>query len=258
VHYAYDTYSVAKGTATALMKEGQDSWFFLQADYAFGQALQGDAAKIVGALGGKVAGTVKHPLATTDFSSYLLQAQSSGAKVIGLANAGGDFSNAVKQAREFGIKQTIAGLLVFDSDIKALGLATAQGMKFTTAYTWDLDTETRGFGNKFLAKTGAMPTMVQAGVYSSTMHYLQAVKAAGTDDPDKVMAKMRELPIKDFFAKNGKIREDGRMVHDMYLVEVKKPAESRSIWDMLKVLATIPGDQTFKPLSASECSLVKK
>ncbi|WP_374352740.1 ABC transporter substrate-binding protein [Chitinimonas sp.] len=258
VHYAYDTYAVAKGTATALMKEGMNSWYFLQADYAFGQALQGDASKIVTGLGGTVSGTVKHPLGTTDFSSYLLQAQNSGAKVIALANAGGDFSNAVKQAREFGIKQTMAGLLVFDSDIKALGLATAQGMKFTTAYTWDLDTETRAFGNRYLAKTGAMPTMVQAGVYSSTMHYLKAVKAANTDNPDEVMKKMRELPIKDFYAKNGKIREDGRMVHDMYLVEVKKPTESRSIWDMLKVIATIPGEQAFKPLAGSECALVKK
>ncbi|QDQ25679.1 ABC transporter substrate-binding protein [Chitinimonas arctica] len=258
VHYAYDTYALAKGTATALVKQGADSWFFLQADYAFGQALQGDAAKIVTSLGGKVTGTVKHPLATTDFSSYLLQAQGSGAKVIGLANAGGDFVNSVKQAKEFGLTQTLVGLLVFDSDVKALGLAAAQGMTFTTAYSWDINSDTRAFGNKFLAKAGSMPTMVHAGVYSSTMHYLNAIKAAGTDTPEAVMKKMRELPINDFFAKGGKLREDGRMVHDMYLVQVKKPSESRSVWDQLKLLATIPGDMAFKPLSASECALIKK
>ncbi|HEY9102041.1 ABC transporter substrate-binding protein [Chitinimonas sp.] len=258
VHYAYDTYSLAKGTATALMKQGLDSWYFLTADYAFGQSLEAETTKVVGVLGGKVLGGVKHPLSSTDFSSYLLQAQNSGAKVIGLANAGGDFVNAVKQAKEFGIKQTLVGLLVFDTDVKALGLNAAQGMKFTTAYTWDLNAETRAFGNKYLAKTGSMPTMVQAAVYSSTMHYLNAVKAAGTDDPDAVMKKMRDTPINDFFAKNGKIREDGRMVHDMYLVEVKKPNESRSVWDMLKLVSTIPGEQAFKPLAGSECPLVKK
>jgi len=258
VHYAYDTYSLAKGTATALMKQGMDSWFFLTADYAFGQSLEAETTKVVGVLGGKVVGGVKHPLATNDFSSYLLQAQNSNAKVIGLANAGGDFVNAVKQAKEFGLKQTLVGLLVFDTDVKALGLNAAQGMKFTTAYNWDMNTDTRAFGNRYLAKTGAMPTMVQAAVYSSTMHYLQAVKAANTDNPDAVMKKMRDMPVNDFFAKNGTIREDGRMVHDMYLVEVKKPSESRSVWDQVKVIATIPGDQAFKPLSASECSLVKK
>jgi branched-chain amino acid transport system substrate-binding protein len=258
IHYAYDTYALAKGTATALMKQGMDSWYFLQADYAFGQALQGDAAKIVQALGGKVAGTVKHPLSSTDFSSYLLQAQSSGAKVVGLANAGGDFVNAVKQAKEFGLKQTIVGLLVFDSDVKALGLNAAQGMKFTTAYSWELNPEMEAFGKKFFAKAGFMPTMDHAGVYSSTMHYLNAIKAAGTDDADAVMKKMRETPVNDFFAKKGVIREDGRFVHDMYLVEVLKPSESKGQWDQLKLVATIPGEQAFKPLSASECALVKK
>ncbi|SFZ73276.1 ABC transporter substrate-binding protein [Chitinimonas taiwanensis] len=258
IHYAYDTYALAKGTATALMKQGMDSWYFLQADYAFGQALQGDAAKIVQALGGKVAGTVKHPLSSTDFSSYLLQAQSSGAKVVGLANAGGDFVNAVKQAKEFGLKQTIVGLLVFDSDVKALGLNAAQGMKFTTAYSWELNPEMEAFGKKFFAKAGFMPTMDHAGVYSSTMHYLNAIKATGTDDADAVMKKMRETPVNDFFAKKGVIREDGRFVHDMYLVEVLKPSESKGQWDQLKLVATIPGEQAFKPLSASECALVKK
>ncbi len=258
VHYAYDTYSIAKGTATALLKQGQDTWFFLQADYAFGQALQSDASKIVTSLGGKVLGTVKHPLATTDFASYLLQAQSSGAKVVGLANAGGDFTNAVKQAREFGLKQTIAGLLVFDTDIKALGLATAQGMKFTTGYTWELSPETEAFGKRFFARHKAMPTMAQAGVYSSTLHYLEAVKAANSDAPEAVMKKMRETPVNDFFAKGGRIREDGRFVHDMYLVEVKTPAESKSPWDQVKLLQTIPGDQAYMTLAEGSCALVKK
>lgn len=257
VHYAYDTYSIAKGTATALLKQGLDSWFFLQADYAFGQALQSDASRIVTGLGGKVLGSVKHPLGSTDFASYLLQAQSSGAKVVGLANAGGDFINAVKQAREFGLKQTIAGLLVFDTDVKALGLATAQGMKFTTGYTWEINAETEAFGKRFLAKHHAMPTMDQAGVYSSTLMYLNAVKAANSDDPDAVMKKIRETPVNDFFARNGRVRADGRFVHDMYLVEVKSPAESRSPWDQLKLVATIPGDQAYMPLSESTCPLVK-
>ncbi|MGL4605634.1 MAG: ABC transporter substrate-binding protein [Iodobacter sp.] len=258
VHYAYDTYALAKGTATALMKQGLDSWFFLQADYAFGSALQSDASKIVTASGGKVLGTVKHPLSTTDFSSYMLQAQDSKAKVVGLANAGSDFVNAVKQAKEFGLKQTLAGLLVFDSDIKALGLNAAQGMKFTTAYSWELTPEMEAFGKKFFAKAGFMPTMDHAGVYSSTLHYLNAVKAAGTDDADAVMKKMRETKVNDFFAKNGVIREDGRMVHDMYLVEVIKPNESKGAWDQLKLIATIPGDIAFKPLAGSECPLLKK
>jgi branched-chain amino acid transport system substrate-binding protein len=258
IHYAYDTYSIAKGTATALMKQGLDSWFFIQADYAFGKALQEDAARFVTGLGGKVLGNVKHPLASNDFSSYLVQAQASGAKVIGLANAGGDFSNAAKQAKEFGIKQTIAGLLVFDTDVKALGLATAQGMKFTTAYTWELNGETEAFAKRFFSLHRAMPTMAQAGVYSSTMHYLQAVKATNSDNPDVVMKKMRETRVNDFFAKNGYIREDGRFVHEMYLVEVKSPAESKSAWDQVKLLATIPGDQAFMPLSESTCPLVKK
>jgi branched-chain amino acid transport system substrate-binding protein len=258
VHYAYDTYSIAKGTATALLKQGQDSWFFLQADYAFGQALQSDASKIVTSLGGKVLGTVKHPLATTDFASYLLQAQSSGAKVVALANAGGDFTNAVKQAREFGLKQTIAGLLVFDTDIKALGLATAQGMKFTTGYTWELNAETEAFGKRFFAKHNAMPTMAQAGVYSSTLLYLNAVKAANTDNPEAIMKKIHELPVNDFFAHNGHVREDGRFVHDMYLVEVKTPAESKSAWDQLKLVSTIPGEQAFQSLADSSCPLIHK
>lgn len=258
IHYAYDTYALAKGTGTALIKQGLDSWYFLTADYAFGASLERDSSSVVTAYGGKVMGSVKHPLATTDFSSYLLQAQNSGAKVVALANAGGDFSNAVKQAKEFGLKQTLAGLLVFDSDIKALGLATAQGMKYTTAFYWDLDDDNRAWANKFRAKAGFMPSMVHAGVYSSTMHYLNAIKAANSDAADAVMVKMKGTPINDFFARNGVIREDGRMVHEMYLMEIKKPAESKADYDIAKVIATIPADTAFAPLAKSECPLVKK
>ncbi|GAB2891944.1 ABC transporter substrate-binding protein [Microvirgula curvata] len=260
VHYTYDTFALANGTGRAMMKTGARNWFFLTADYAFGQSLEKDTSDVVREMGGKVVGTVRHPLSTSDFSSYLLQAQGSGANVVALANAGADFTNAVKQAREFGImpKQTVVGMLVFDSDIASLGLATAQGMKYTTAFYWDLNNDTRAFSQRYYKKTGAMPTMVQAGDYSSTMHYLKAVKSAGTVEAGAVMAKMRTTPINDFFARNGKIREDGRMVHDMYLVEVKKPADSKNKWDMLKVMQTIPGAQAFMPLSRSECPLVKK
>jgi branched-chain amino acid transport system substrate-binding protein len=258
IHYAFDTYSLAKGTSAELMKRGQDSWFFLQADYSFGQAMQADASRIIISLGGKVLGTVKHPLGTTDFASYLLQAQSSGAKVIALANAGGDFINAVKQAREFGVKQIIAGLLVSPADIKALGLSVAQGMKFTTAYSWELNPDAEAFGRRFYAKRNAMPTAVHAGVYSSTMHYLAAVKAANSDDADAVMKKMREMPVNDFFAHGGRLRADGLFVHDMYLVEVKAPSESKSPWDLVKLLAVIPGDVAFDSLSESKCPLLHK
>ncbi len=260
VHYAYDTYALANGTGRAVVKEGKKNWFFLTADYEFGKALERDTSNVVKEMGGKVAGDVRHPLSTADFSSYLLQAQSSGANVVALANAGADFTNAVKQAREFGImpKQTVVGMLVFDSDVASLGLPVAQGMKYTTAFYWDMNPTTRAFAKRYFAKAGAMPTMVQAGDYSATMHYLKSIQAAGNDAPDAVMAKMKSTPIKDFFAANGKIREDGRMVHDMYLVEVKKPNESKDKWDMLKVVQTIPGDKAFLPLEKSECSLVKK
>ena len=260
VHYAYDTYALANGTGRAVVKEGKKSWFFLTADYEFGKALERDTSNVVKEMGGKVSGDVRHPLSTSDFSSYLLQAQSSGANVVALANAGADFTNAVKQAREFGImpKQTVVGMLVFDSDVASLGLPVAQGMKYTTAFYWDMNPTTRAFAKRYFAKAGAMPTMVQAGDYSATMHYLKSIQAAGNDAPDAVMAKMKATPIKDFFAANGKIREDGRMVHDMYLVEVKKPNESKDKWDMLKVVQTIPGDKAFMPLEKSECSLVKK
>ncbi|MEW9899905.1 ABC transporter substrate-binding protein [Chitinivorax sp. PXF-14] len=260
VHYTYDTYAMANGTGRALVKQGLKDWFFITADYAFGQSLERDTTNVVKEMGGKVLGSVRHPLSTADFSSYLLQAQSSGAKAIGLANAGNDFTNAVKQAKEFGLTNsaTLAGMLVFDSDIKSLGLPVAQGMMYTTGYYWDMNADTRGFANRFYSKTGMMPNMVQAGVYSSVTTYLKAVQAAGTDDSDAVIKKMKSLPINDFFAKNGKIREDGRMVHDMYLVQVKKPAESKSHWDLLKVLETIPGEHAYQPLSKSECPLIKK
>jgi branched-chain amino acid transport system substrate-binding protein len=262
VHYVYDTYALGHATGDALVKQGADSWFFLAADYAFGQALVKDTSDAVKADGGNVVGTVRAPLNASDFSSFLLQAQSSGAKVIGLANAGGDFVNSVKSANEFGItksgKQQLAGLLVFLSDIHALGLQTAQGLQFSTAFYWDLNDDTRKWSKRLFARTKKMPTQVEAGDYSSTMHYLEAVKAAGTDDTAAVMQKMKELPINDFFAKNGRIREDGRMVHDMYLVQVKKPSESKYPWDYYTVKAVIPGDKAFRPLSESTCPLVKK
>ena len=261
VHYAYDTYALAKGTGGATVATGGDSWFFITVDYAFGHALERDTAAFVTKSGGKVLGAVRHPLDTSDFSSYLLQAQSSKAKVIGLANAGANLITVIKQAVEFGITkggQQLAGLLIFDSDVHSLGLATAKGMVLTTGFYWDRTDESRAFGKRFFEKMHAMPTMVQAGAYSAVMHYLKAIDAAGTDDALKVMAKMRELPVNDFFAKNGRLREDGRMVHDMYLVQVKAPEESKYPWDYFKILKTIPGDEAFRPLAESECPLLKK
>jgi branched-chain amino acid transport system substrate-binding protein len=263
IHYTYDTYSLAKGTGGALVKSGGDSWFFITADYAFGQALERDTTAAVTAAGGKVLGSVKHPFpGTTDFSSFLLQAQSSGAKVVGFANAGADTINSIKQAGEFGLVaggQKLAGLLVFLSDVHSLGLKTAQGLVVTDGWYWDRDDETRAFGKKFADKNGGkMPTMVQAGVYSGVMHYLRAVDAAKTDEAKAVVAKMKDTPINDFFAKNGKIREDGRMVHDMLLVQVKTPEESKGPWDYYKILSVIPGDEAFRPMKAEfGCPLVK-
>jgi branched-chain amino acid transport system substrate-binding protein len=261
VHYTFDTYAMAHVIGGATVKSGGDSWFFLTADYAFGYALENDTAAVVKEAGGKVLGDVKAPLNTADFSSFLLQAQSSKAKIIGLANAGGDFINSVKQASEFGITQggqSLAGLLVFINDINSLGLQATQGMLLSAAFYWDMNDETRAWAKRFEERMHRKPNMSQAGNYSSTMHYLQAVQAAGTDETSAVMAKMRELPINDFFAKNGRIREDGRMVHDMYLFQVKKPAESKGPWDYYKLVATIPGDQAFQPLAQSRCPLVKK
>ncbi len=239
IHYVYDTYSLPKVAASAIIDHGGKTWYFLTADYAFGHSLEENTADFVKKHGGQVLGQVRHPLATADFSSYLLQAQASGAKVIGLANAGGDFINAVKQAREFGIVQggqTIAGMLVFLSDVKSLGLDVAQGMEFATSFYWDRDPASRQWSKRYFDKTGAMPTMNQAGVYSATMNYLKAIKAAGTDNPDAVMKAFRAMKIDDFFSVNGHLRPDGTMVHDMFLVEVKKPSESKGPWDLLKVV----------------------
>lgn len=260
VHWTYDTYAVANGTAKAVTQGGGKKWFFLTADYAFGHALEKDASAVVKANGGEVVGAVRHPFPGSDFSSFLLKAQSSGAQVIGLANAGGDTINAIKQAAEFGVtpKQPLAGLLMFITDVHSLGLKTTQGMYLTEGFYWDLNDETRAWSKRFFAQHKRMPTMVQAGQYSSVMHYLKAVKAINSDDTPKVMAQMKKMPVNDFFAKNGKIRNDGRMVHDMYLLQVKKPSESKTPWDYYHVKATIPAAEAFQPLSESTCPLVKK
>src|SRR5580698_4900516 len=261
VHYVFDTFAQANVTGLAAVKSGLDTWFFLTADYAFGQDLEKDTSNVVLKSGGKVLGSVRHPLNTSDFSSYLLQAQASKAKVIGLANAGGDTINAIKQAAEFGLMkggQKLSPLLAFVTDIDSVGLETAQGLLLTEAFYWDLNDETRAFSKRFMQRIGRVPGGAQAGVYSSVTHYLKAVKAAGTTDSAAVMKIMKETPINDMFAKNGRIREDGRMVHDMYLFEVKKPSESKGRWDDYKLLATIPGDEAFQPLSESRCPLVKK
>jgi branched-chain amino acid transport system substrate-binding protein len=259
-HWTYDTYALSHVTGAAVVKSGGKSWFFIGADYAFGRALQRDTAQVVEAEGGKVLGTVYAPLNTPDFSSFLLQAQASKAEVIGLANAGGDATNAIKQGAEFGILkggQKFAALLFFISDVHAMGLKAAQGLQFTEAFYWDQTPETRAFAERFKKKIGRMPGMVQAGVYSATLHYLKAVKELGTKDPLKVMEKMRETPINDFMTMNGKLRIDGRVVRDMYLLEVKKPEESKYDWDYVKVVAKVPGDKAYRPLSEGGCPLVK-
>jgi branched-chain amino acid transport system substrate-binding protein len=260
--YSWDTYALANGTANAVYKQGGDSWYFITADYAFGHSLEKDASDVVKANGGKVLGDARHPLNASDFSSFLLKAQASGAKIIALANAGGDTVNAIKAANEFGItksgKQNLASLLLTINDVHSLGLNAAQGMYATDAFYWDLNNDTRTWSKRFFAKMKKMPNMIHAGVYSSTIHYLKAIQAAGTDEAGAVMKKMKETPVNDFFARNGKIREDGRMVHDMYLVQIKKPSESKSPWDYYNIKAVIPGDQAFQPLSKSTCPLVKK
>ena len=261
IHWTYDTYSLANGTAGPLVSQGADSWYFITADYAFGHALERDTSQAVTRNGGKVLGAVRHPMGMADFSSPLLQAQASRAKVIALADPVGDAATAAKQAGEFGIQtqgQKLVGLLIDVVDLRAIGLPDTQGMLLTTSFYWDRDDETRAFARRFMERHGRMPTQFQAGVYSSIMHYLKAVQAAGTDEAKVVVAKMREMPINDFFAKNGKIREDGRMVHDMYLMQVKAPAESKSEWDLLKLVETIPGDRAFRPLDAGSCPLVAK
>ena len=260
VHWAYDTYALAHGTGGAMVRQGGDSWFFITADYAFGHALERDTSAEVVRQGGKVVGTINAPLNTPDFSSFLLQAQASKAKVVALANAGGDTKTSVKQAHEFGITtggQKLAGMLVNIDDVHALGLETAQGLIFTEGFYWDLNDETRAFAKRFMVKDGLMPSTYQAGVYSSVLHYLKAVKAVGSKDPQKVLAQMRATKVDDFFSHGGYIREDGRMVHDMYLLQAKTPAESKGEWDLYKVLKTMPGDEVYRPLKEGGCPFVK-
>jgi branched-chain amino acid transport system substrate-binding protein len=265
VHWTYDTYMLAHSTGQALVKAGGDSWFFLTADYAFGAALERDTTSVVLANGGKVLGSVKHPLNTSDFSSFLLQAQSSKAKIIGLANAGGDTTNAIKQAAEFGIVkggQKLAALLLFLTDVKAIGLETAQGLNFTETFYWDMNDQTRAFSKRFSArmKNGAPPTMVQAGVYSGLIHYFKALEALGGNPHDgaKVVEKMKSIPTDDPLFGKGEIEPNGRAIHSAYLFEVKSPSESKAPWDFYKLVGTVPGDQAFTPLSESKCALLKK
>ncbi|MCP3474920.1 ABC transporter substrate-binding protein [Bradyrhizobium sp. CCGUVB1N3] len=258
-HWAYDTRALAVGTGGALTKAGGDTWFFLTADYAFGYALEKDTSEIVTANGGKVVGSVRVPLNSSDFSSFLLQAQSSKAKIVGLANAGLDTTNSIKQAAEFGIVtggQKLAGLLMTLAEVNGLGLQAAQGLVLTEGYYWDLNDKTRALGERFFKRTGRMPSMIHAGTYSATLSYLKAVKAAGTKDPDAVAKKLKELPVDDAFAQ-GKVLENGRMVHDMYLFEVKKPSESKRPFDYYKLLATVPGDKAFFTAKESGCPLTK-
>jgi branched-chain amino acid transport system substrate-binding protein len=260
-HWVYDTYALSNGTAGAVLKNGGRSWYFVTADYAFGHSLEKNAGDLVRASGGQVVGSVRHPINSADFSSFLLQAQGSKAQVIGLANAGKDLATAVKQAAEFqviGGGQQLVGLGVTIFDIHSIGLKLAQGLTFTEAFYWDQNAETRAFSRRFMERHRNAPTMLQAGMYSAMQHYLKAVKEAGTDEPKAVLAKMRELPINDFMTRNGRIREDGRVIRDMYLLQVKKPEESAGAWDYMRVLSAIPGEQAFRPLSQSECPLVKK
>lgn len=257
VHYTYDTYSLAIGTGKAIVEGGGDSWFFITADYAFGHSLEEDTSKVIEENGGEVLGAVRHPLSSSDFSSYLLQAQGSGAKVIGLANAGSDTTNAIKQANEFGIVQSgqsLAALLMFITDVDALGLDVAKGLKLTTGFYWDMDDQTREWSKRYMARMdNKIPAMPHAGAYSSTLHYLKAVKAAGTDESDAVMAKMKEMPVEDFFSRNGYLRQDGRMVHDMLQVRIKKQDERASSDDIFAIEKVIKGDDAFLPLSKGGC-----
>jgi len=259
-HWAYDTNALAVGTGGALVKAGGDSWFFLTADYAFGYSLEAQTTKFLTSNGGKVVGSVRHPLSNADFSSFLLQAQSSGAKVIGLANAGLDTANAIKQASEFGIVaggQRLAALLFTLAEVHGLGLEAAQGLSLTEGFYWDRDDASRAFGKRFFERTKRMPNMIQAGTYSGVTHYLKAIARAGTDDTEKVAEAMRAMPVDDVFAKGGVVAKNGRMIHDMYLMEVKKPEESKQPWDYFKVLATVPGDQAYIKPSESGCPLAQ-
>lgn len=256
IHWTYDTFALANGTANAVLKDGGKSWFILTADYAFGHAMENDIKKVVEAEGGSVVGAVRHPFPSSDFSSYILQAQGSGADVVALANAGADTVNSLKTASEFGVTQSgqrLAGMVVFLNDIHAMGLEVTQGLMLTTGWYWDMNEEARAWAKRYEERVGSMPTMVQAGIYSAATHYLNAVKATGSDDTGTVRAQMAKTPVNDMFAKNGTIREDGRMVHDMYLVQVKTPAESKGEWDLYKVVSTIPGDEAFRPMAESQC-----
>jgi branched-chain amino acid transport system substrate-binding protein len=260
LHWTYDTYALASGTAAAVTKEGGKSWFFLTTDYAFGHALARDASEVVKRLGGTVAGDVRHPLNSPDFSSFVLQAQGSKAQVVGLANGSGDTINSIKQAREFGLTQSgqkLAALLLFISDVHAIGLEAAQGVMLTEAFYWDQTDETRAFSNRFAERfNGRKPSMLQAGDYTAVTHYLRAIEKAGTDDAAAVMASMKALPISDFMTKRGWVREDGRVMRDMYLYQVKSPAESKGVWDYYKLIATIPPEEAFRPLDKGNCPLV--
>jgi branched-chain amino acid transport system substrate-binding protein len=260
IHWTYDTYALSNVAGKAMVKRGDDTWFFITADYAFGMALERDAANVVKESGGTVLGDVRHPLNNSDFSSFLLQAQASKAKVVALANAGGDTQNALKQAAEFGIVQggqKMIALLQEITDTHSLGINATQRLIVTDGFYWDMNDETRAFSKRFNDRVGHMPTMIQAGLYSATMHYLKAIEAVGTDEAPKVIAQMRATPINDFFAKDGKIRVDGRMVHDMYLFEVKKPQQSKGEWDLYNLIATVPGDEAFRPLDRGGCPLAK-
>jgi branched-chain amino acid transport system substrate-binding protein len=259
-HWSYDTYALAHVTGEAVVKDGGDTWFFVTADYNFGKSMEDQASAVVKAAGGKVLGGVKHPISTQDFSSFMLQAQASKAKIIGLANAGMDTVNAIKQAGEFGLikgGQRVAALLIFESDVQSLGLQTAQGLVTTTAFYWDMNDETRAWTKRFRAKKDKLPNHTTAGVYSATTHYLKAMQAAGTDEPKAVMAKMHEIPVNDMMTKNATLREDGRLMRDMYLAQVKSPAESKGKDDIYKILATVPGEKAFRPLKDGNCPLIK-
>jgi branched-chain amino acid transport system substrate-binding protein len=259
--WLHDSYSLTNTLARSMVGRGEDTWYFVTVDYTFGYSLEADATNAIVANGGKVLGSVRHPLNNADFSSYLLQAQASGAKVVALANAGGDMLNAMKQANEFGLSragQTLVSLLVFITDIHSLGLAAAQGLRFVTGFYWDRDDETRAWSKRFFDRHRRMPTAAQAAVYSAIRHYLRAIEAAGTDEAKAVMAKMREIPVNDFYVKGGRLREDGRLLHDMYFVQVKTPSESSGPWDYYKIVATIPGDQAFRPAGEDGCPLIKR
>jgi branched-chain amino acid transport system substrate-binding protein len=259
--WTFDTYALAHSTGLSVLRAGGDTWFELIADYAFGYAMQKDLTDVLVANGGKILGVARHPINTSDFSSFLLQAQASGAKIIGLGNAGDDMTNAIKQASEFGLQQhgqKLVGLLTFITDVHSLGLKTTQGLQLTESFYWDMDDQTRAWSKRYYDRMHKMPSMDQAGVYSSIMHYIKAVKAVGDKNSDAVMAKMRELPINDFMTHNGHLRADGRVLRDMYLFEVKKPEESKGEWDLYKLINTVPGDEAYRPLSESECPLVKQ